>query len=99
MSYTLHPNSWQSRYITLLIAIVLAVIKLIALNRFMSVNVRCVHTGIIWRILMQVLDPAEDYVKLLKTIFDFEAIKKLLHRNDFSFVYDAMHGGVCSTFT
>ena len=48
---------------------------------------------------MQVLDPAEDYVKLLKTIFDFEAIKKLLHRNDFSFVYDAMHGGVCSTFT
>lgn len=29
---------------------------------------------------------------LLKTVFDFAAIKALLARPDFSFVYDSMHG-------
>lgn len=39
-----------------------------------------------------VFDATEDYVKLMKTIFDFEAVKKLLSRSDFSFCYDALHG-------
>lgn len=29
---------------------------------------------------------------LLKTIFDFDAIKALLAREDFTMVYDSMHG-------
>ncbi|KAH7294607.1 hypothetical protein KP509_27G009600 [Ceratopteris richardii] len=39
-----------------------------------------------------VFDPTEDYVNLMKHIFDFGAIKSLLSRPDFSFCYDALHG-------
>lgn len=34
----------------------------------------------------------EEHVGLLKTIFDFSAIKALLAREDFSLLYDSMHG-------
>lgn len=34
----------------------------------------------------------EQHVELLKTIFDFSAIKALLAREDFSVLYDSMHG-------
>lgn len=39
-----------------------------------------------------VFDATEDYVRLMKTIFDFEAIKSLLCRPNFTFCYDALHG-------
>lgn len=45
----------------------------------------CVVMG--WQI-----SPTEEHVGLLKTIFDFEAIKALLSREDFELVYDSMHG-------
>merc|ERR1712051_775214 len=32
------------------------------------------------------------HIALLKTIFDFDAIKNLLDRDDFSMIYDSMHG-------
>jgi phosphoglucomutase len=41
---------------------------------------------------VEVFDSASDYVKLMKSIFDFEAIKKLISSPKFSFCYDAMHG-------
>jgi phosphoglucomutase len=41
---------------------------------------------------VEVISATEDYVKLMKTIFDFPAIKQLLARKDFSFVYDALNG-------
>jgi len=41
---------------------------------------------------VEVIDTTEESVKLLKTIFDFGAIKALLDRPDFSMVYDSMHG-------
>ncbi|KAL0051937.1 hypothetical protein WJX82_004836 [Trebouxia sp. C0006] len=41
---------------------------------------------------VQVIDPVEDYLKLLHTIFDFDALKALLHKPDFTFTFDAMHG-------
>ena len=40
----------------------------------------------------QVIDPTEDYVKLMSSLFDFDAIRSLLARPDMSFVFDAMHG-------
>lgn len=43
-------------------------------------------------VVVEVIDPVEDYVKLLSTVFDFAAIERLIARPDFSFVYDAMHG-------
>lgn len=41
---------------------------------------------------VDVISATADHVTLLKSIFDFEAIKGLLDRKDFSMVYDCMHG-------
>ncbi|BBN11283.1 phosphoglucomutase [Marchantia polymorpha subsp. ruderalis] len=41
---------------------------------------------------VEVFDATEDYVKMMKQIFDFEAISRLLARPDFTFCYDALHG-------
>ncbi|CAK4113817.1 unnamed protein product [Aphanomyces euteiches] len=43
-------------------------------------------------VVVEVFDAAEDHVHLLKSIFDFGAMKALLARPDFSFVYDCMSG-------
>lgn len=43
-------------------------------------------------VVIEVIDSSEHHVNLLKTIFDFDAIKSLIHRPDFSFKYDCMHG-------
>jgi len=41
---------------------------------------------------VEVIDSCEDYCRVVLPCFDMEAIKTLLARKDFSFVYDAMHG-------
>ncbi|XP_078444416.1 phosphoglucomutase, cytoplasmic 1-like [Wolffia australiana] len=41
---------------------------------------------------VDVFDSTDHYVKLMKSIFDFESIKKLLASPKFSFCYDALHG-------
>ncbi|XP_021727267.1 phosphoglucomutase, cytoplasmic [Chenopodium quinoa] len=41
---------------------------------------------------VEVFDSTDTYVKLMKSIFDFEAIKKLLACPKFTFCYDALHG-------
>lgn len=41
---------------------------------------------------IEVIDSCESHVNLLKTVFDFSAIKSLLDREDFTMIYDAMHG-------
>jgi phosphoglucomutase len=43
-------------------------------------------------VVVEVFDAAEDHVALLKKIFDFNAIKKLIARDDFTFVLDSMWG-------
>lgn len=43
-------------------------------------------------VYVEVIDATETHVNLLKSIFDFGAIKALLDRPDFSMVYDTMHG-------
>lgn len=43
-------------------------------------------------VLVTIIDTTEEHIKLLKTVFDFDAIKGLLSRPDFSLVYDCMHG-------
>ncbi|ONK61372.1 uncharacterized protein A4U43_C08F29210 [Asparagus officinalis] len=41
---------------------------------------------------VEVFDSADDYVKLMKKIFDFQSIKKLLTSPNFTFCYDALSG-------
>nr|AEH27529.1 putative phosphoglucomutase [Amorphophallus konjac] len=41
---------------------------------------------------VDIFDSTDDYVKLMKTIFDFESIQKLLASPKFTFCYDALHG-------
>ncbi|XAR63658.1 Phosphoglucomutase (alpha-D-glucose-1,6-bisphosphate-dependent) [Bertholletia excelsa] len=41
---------------------------------------------------VDVFNSASDYVKLMKSIFDFQSIKKLLSSPKFTFCYDALHG-------
>lgn len=41
---------------------------------------------------IEVISSTDSHVALLKSIFDFAAIKALLDRPDFSMVYDTMHG-------
>ena len=43
------------------------------------------------------IDPSEDYVALLRQVFDFDAIKALLSRPDMSFLMDGM-GGVAGPY-
>ena len=43
-------------------------------------------------VTVEVIDETEAHIALLKTIFDFDEIKALLNRPDFSIVYDTMHG-------
>jgi len=41
---------------------------------------------------VEVISSVENHVTLLKSIFDFGAIRALLDRDDFTMVYDTMHG-------
>jgi len=43
-------------------------------------------------VTVEVIDTAEVHVVLLKKVFDFAAIEKLLNRDDFSMIYDTMYG-------
>lgn len=48
-----------------------------------------VVSGKIW---VEVFDCTEDHVGLLGKVFDFDKIKALIKREDFTFVYDSMNG-------
>ncbi|GIL75681.1 hypothetical protein Vretimale_15247 [Volvox reticuliferus] len=40
---------------------------------------------------VEVVDPVEDYLATLKSVFDFDLLRGFLARKDFSLVFDAMH--------
>lgn len=41
---------------------------------------------------VSVIDATEDYVEMMRSIFDFDQLQKLLARKDFSLCFDGMHG-------
>merc|ERR1712157_213654 len=47
---------------------------------------------IIDRSIITIIDPFEEYVKVLKSCFDFEALKEWCKRDDFTLLFDGMHG-------
>ncbi|XP_057985316.1 phosphoglucomutase, cytoplasmic-like [Hevea brasiliensis] len=50
--------------------------------------------GLEGQIGVEAFDSANDYVKLMKFIFDFESIRKLCSSPKFTFCHDALHGVV-----
>ena len=42
---------------------------------------------------IEVISSTEDYIGVLQSVFDFSAISTLFKRSDFSFYFDAIHGG------
>lgn len=43
-------------------------------------------------VIVEVINSTKAHVALLKSIFNFDAIKALLDREDFTMIYDSMHG-------
>lgn len=41
---------------------------------------------------IDVVSPEDDYISYMKDLFDFSAIRKLVDRTDFKFVFDSMNG-------
>jgi phosphoglucomutase len=39
-----------------------------------------------------IIDPYEDYIKCLQECFDFDALREFVKRDDFSILFDGMHG-------
>lgn len=44
------------------------------------------------KFVVEVIDAVEDWCALMKRIFDFDMLKRLVKRNDFHFVFDGMSG-------
>lgn len=42
---------------------------------------------------VEIISSTEDYIQVLKSVFDFSAISTLFKRPDFSFYFDAINGG------
>jgi len=60
---------------------------------FPSIDIATCGTSLVdGKIRVDVFDPTDDHVGLLMKVFDFDAIKKLIARKDFSMVYDSMNG-------
>ncbi|CAM9785077.1 unnamed protein product [Ascophyllum nodosum] len=57
-----------------------------------DVNLDVLGKTMIAGMVVEVVDPVEEYVVLLKSVFDFPRLKTLVARPDFNFVFDGMHG-------
>lgn len=45
---------------------------------------------------IEIISSTEDYIRVLKSVFDFEKISSLFKRSDFHFYFDAINGGTSS---
>mmetsp|Transcript_15760 Transcript_15760/g.36711 ORF Transcript_15760/g.36711 Transcript_15760/m.36711 type:complete len:564 (-) Transcript_15760:2-1693(-) len=57
-----------------------------------EVDLGTVGTSTVGNMVVEVIDPVDDYLAVLEACFDFPALKALVSRPDFSMVFDAMHG-------
>ncbi|XP_024385198.1 phosphoglucomutase, chloroplastic [Physcomitrium patens] len=66
-------------------------IKEIKMADLPDVDLAAVGTTDFGGFTVEVIDPVEDYLELLKEVFDFDLIRSLLARPNFRFKFDAMH--------
>jgi len=44
------------------------------------------------KVKVEIIEPTDNHVALLRSCFDFDAIKQLIQRKDFTFAYDSLNG-------
>jgi len=59
---------------------------------FASVDLGAIGTYEFGDFTIEIIDSADDYVSLLKSMFDFDKLKAMFQHPDFSFLFDAMNG-------
>ena len=47
---------------------------------------------------VEVIDPVADYLELAEQVFDFDLIRSLLKRKDFTMKFDAMHAEITGAY-
>lgn len=52
------------------------------------------QTFMVHNLVVEIVDPVEEYVNLLRQVFDFEAMKKFIKERDFKMLIDPMNGVV-----
>jgi phosphoglucomutase len=63
------------------------------------VDLSTIETNKIGDLTVEVIDSVEDYVSMLKEIFDFPMIKSFLDSNpNFKVLFDGLHGGTPTPF-
>ena len=65
--------------------------KIAAHATWPGVDLSKIGTSKIESFEVEVVDPIADYAELLRSIFDFEALKGLVSRPNFKLAFDAMH--------
>jgi len=66
--------------------------KIVEDNVKLDLNVPVGTTYTIGDSTVTIMDPFEDYVAVLQQCFDFDKLRALASRDDFSMVFDGMHG-------
>lgn len=66
-------------------------ISAIKMAEFPDVDLSTIGTTDLGSFTVEVIDPVEDYLALLRELFDFELIRSLIARPNFRFKFDAMH--------
>ena len=46
------------------------------------------------KFVIKIIDPVEDYVTMLKSIFDFQRLKDFLSASEFKVIANGMNGGM-----
>lgn len=59
-----------------------------------KVDLATIATHQIGQMSLDIVDPVENYLSLMKQVFDFEKIRKLFTSNNFKMLIDPMHGVV-----
>lgn len=59
-----------------------------------AVNISEIGTTSFGDFSVEVVDSVDDYVLLMKSIFDFESIRTFLGSTNFKVLFDGMHGGI-----
>jgi phosphoglucomutase len=68
-----------------------AVIENYQIANLDDIKLDVIGTTVLGEMSVDIIDPVVDYIALMADLFNFDAIRQLIAREDFSFCFDAMH--------